>query len=70
MTKQEIQKALTENVERLNEIMTALDQLDCQDAKTVRLARNRVVITLFELVDSIGNTEVDIYNYLRSGKKK
>lgn len=64
MEKDEIQKELGSNGRRINRIIFALNEVDSSDKKVGRLSRNEVTTTLFDLVESISNVELDIYNYL------
>jgi hypothetical protein len=55
MRKSLIIKNLEKNKIQIDEVISGLESLD----------NTKIVFTLFELVDSICNTELDIYKYLR-----
>lgn len=63
--KKEIIQALHRNRQQLGRIVANLNALDSADGQEERDIVMRITYTMFELMDSIGNTEVDLYNYLK-----
>lgn len=64
ITKEEILEALDKHIERLKFIKSNLTMLDAvPDNKFNRNCVRSVTFTLFELIDTLVNTEADIYNY-------
>lgn len=66
--KQHIIDECNKNINDINVIINNLDTVDNSEARVSRLSRNKIVFTLFELMDRMSNTEIDIYNYLKGGK--
>ena len=63
--KQKILKSLETHKKQVVALVNGFEALDKSDDKLLnRLIVNNVAITLFELIDSLVNTEIDIYNYL------
>lgn len=60
MTKTKIIKNLRKNQKQIDEIISNFESLETSDSRV------KIVFTMFELIDSISNTEVEVYNYLRS----
>lgn len=65
--KEEILKALKKHKRSLTVIINRLEDLD----KTDDLLLNRMLVhdltfTMFELMDTLVNTEIDIYNYMKN----
>ena len=65
MTKVEILQQLCENRERLNIIIDNIALIEDCDVATERAALWNITLNMFELFDSLGFTEVAIYNYLK-----
>jgi len=65
-TKEKIIKALTKHIEQLDFLRANFKFLDTTDNQGVnRVTVNNITFTLFELIDSIVNTEADIYNFMK-----
>ena len=64
MMKRKIIKELHEDISRLETIIDCLDNIEADNPADVRAIRFTLVTNLFELVDSIGTSELNIYNYL------
>lgn len=47
-------------------VIEAFKYVDSLDLKEKRISTNTVTINLFDAIDLLTKTEVDIYNYLRS----
>jgi hypothetical protein len=60
-----LKKELSEDMKRLDEIIHAMNVLECGDRQIERAATNHIIITMFELMDNIAKTETEIYEYLR-----
>ena len=70
MRKREILSDLKKTRDRIGEIIEALDKLSDDNPAVQRNAQATIVFTFFELMDSIGQVEIGVYNYLkRRGKK-
>ena len=66
ITKQDIIKALKKHRRGLTTVINSLQQLDETDDKRMnRILANRVVIYLFEFIDSFIPTEIDIHNFMK-----
>ena len=61
----EIKESLEGSKALLENVVYYLDYINSEDSKTSRVARNMLIVNLFNLVDTICNTEIDIYNYLK-----
>jgi hypothetical protein len=70
MTSNEIVKSLNKCAKLLRAVIVNFDGLESSDPKTKRLAKNGVVFGLFELIDELHKTEIDIYNLLHKGEDK
>ena len=63
--KREILEELEKHKKQVVALINSFEALDKSDDKLLnRLMVNNIAITLFELIDSLVNTEIDIYNYL------
>uniref|UniRef100_A0A6M3LAG2 Uncharacterized protein n=1 Tax=viral metagenome TaxID=1070528 RepID=A0A6M3LAG2_9ZZZZ len=63
--KQEILNSLEIHKKQVVSLINAFEALDKSDDKLLnRLIVNNIAITLFELIDTLVNTEIDTYNYL------
>ena len=65
MKKDEIIRRLKDSGKQVEELVDALGTVDSEDARLSRVSRNKVAITLFELIDDITSIEADIYNFLK-----
>lgn len=63
--KENIINRLKDSGKQIDDIVSALETVDSDNERLSRLSRNKVAITLFELIDDITNIESDIYNFLR-----
>lgn len=54
---------------KMGVIVDSFKDVNSSDPTTKRKATNMVVNTMFDVVDSITKTEIEIYNYLRSLQK-
>jgi len=65
-SKQEIIKSLRNHRGELLNIINGLKQLDeTDDRRLNRILAQEIVITLFEFIDTLVNTEIDIHNYMK-----
>jgi len=65
-SKQEIIKSLRKHRGELLNIINGLKQLDDTDDRRLnRILAQEIVITLFEFIDTLVNTEIDIHNYMK-----
>jgi len=65
-SKQEIIKSLRNHRGELLDIINGLKQLDeTDDRRLNRILAQEIVITLFEFIDTLVNTEIDIHNYMK-----
>jgi len=65
-SKQEIIKSLRKHRGELLNIINGLKQLDeTDDRRLNRILAQEIVITLFEFIDTLVNTEIDIHNYMK-----
>ena len=65
-SKQEIIKSLKKHRGELLNIINGLKQLDDTDDRRLnRILAQEIVITLFEFIDTLVNTEIDIHNYMK-----
>lgn len=63
--KQEIMDELERHKKQVVALINGFEALDKSDDKLLnRLIVNNIAMTLFELIDSLVNTEIDIYNYM------
>jgi len=65
VTKEGIIKSLKQHRKQLLDIMKGFDTLDTGDSKTNRIVTKNIMFTMYEFIDSIVNTENDIYNFLK-----
>lgn len=64
--KKDIIKALRKNRRELTAIINGLTQLDEIDNRRLnRILTNKIVFTLFEFIDTLANTEIDIHNFMK-----
>jgi hypothetical protein len=49
----------------LKKVIDNIDKVEDKEPLVKRLAQNEVTFCMFKLVDLLGKTEIDIYNYLR-----
>ncbi len=64
-SKEEIIQALCKSHRQLDRIVTDLAVLDDTRGQEERDLVMRITHTMFEFMDSIGNIEVDLYNYMK-----
>lgn len=65
ITKQDIIKALRKNRRELTAIIDGLTQLDeIDDRRLNRILTQEIVLTLFEFIDTLASTEIDIHNFM------
>ncbi len=66
VTKKDIIKALRQNRRELTSIIDGLTQLDeTDDGRLNRVLTQSIVLTLFEFIDNLVDTEIDIHNYMK-----
>ena len=66
ITKQDIIKALKKHRRELTTIIGGFKQLDETDNRSLnRVVAQEIVFTLFEFIDTLVNTEIDIHNYMK-----
>lgn len=64
--KKDIIKALRKNRRELTAIIDGLKQLDeTDDRRLNRVLAQEIVLTLFEFVDTLASTEIDIHNFMK-----
>jgi len=66
--KKQIVDECTKCINDINTIIDSIELVDSNDGRIARLSRNKVVYTLFELMDRMADTEIDIYNYLKGDR--
>ena len=67
--KDKILKSLKNHEKQVVAIVNGFEALDkTEDRRLNRLIVNNITMTLFELLDTLVNTEVDIYNYMQGRK--
>ena len=66
INKKEIIKALMKHRRELTSIIDGLKQLDeTDDRRFNRILAQGIVFTLFEFIDTLVNTEIDIHNFMK-----
>jgi Zn-dependent oligopeptidase len=66
VTKEGIVKSIQSHQKQLSDILEGLDKLDSTDDKrTNRIIVQNIMFTMYEFIDSIVNTENDIYSFLK-----
>lgn len=60
-----IKKEMVTNMKRLDDISHALNVLECGDKDIERAAVTHIIITMFELMDSLAAVEPELYEYIR-----
>ena len=66
VSKQDIIKALKKHRREITTIIDGFKQLDETDNRRLnRIIAQGVVFTLFEFVDTLVNTEIDIHNFMK-----
>jgi len=66
--KKQIIDKCTKSINDLNIIIDNINDVDSSESRIARLSRNKLVFTLFELMDRMSDTEIEIYNYLKGGR--
>ena len=65
-TKQDIIKALKKHRGKLTAIINGFEQLDeTDDRRLNRIVTQNIVFTLFEFIDTLINTNIDIHNFMK-----
>jgi len=66
ITKEGITKSINSHQRQLAEILAGLEKLDgTNDNRTNRIIVQNIMFTMYEFIDSIVNTENDIYSFLK-----
>jgi len=66
ITKQDIIKALKKHRRELTAIIDGFKQLDeTDDRRLNRIIAQKIVLTLFEFIDTLVNTEINIHNFMK-----
>ncbi len=65
-SKKDIVHRLEEDKKRIQKIIIGFEGLDTDS----REAKNIIIFGLYELIDSITNTEIDVYNYFYGRDKE
>jgi Zn-dependent oligopeptidase len=66
VTKEGIVKSIQSHQKQLSDILEGLDKLDSTDDKrTNKIIVQNIMFTMYEFIDSVVNTENDIYSFLK-----
>ena len=57
-----IKDKLLKSRQLINNLITLLDEMECEYSRVVV---NRIVSNVFELVDGVADVEIDIYQFLK-----